>query len=163
MENLDSYLWQTSMSVKNNHWYLLKFIDVSDFNRLGWNTENGTDFLECNLKLAITTKFRTWSCCILLNILLDWLQSWHYNYNLSEPTHHHFSKLVPKDFQNDSPIDYLSDFLNEKSQKSYIWCLKVLSWTQNLLSLIPISCVKCPISIFQKSWQLVILSKLPFF
>ena len=115
IENLDSYLWQTSMSVKNNHWYLLKFIDVSDFNRLGWNTENGTDFLECNLKLAITTKFRTWSCCILLNILLDWLQSWHYNYNLSAPTHHHFSKLVPKDFQNDSPIDYLSDFLNEKS------------------------------------------------
>ena len=55
---------------------------------------------------------------------------------------------------------YLS---STKSQKSNVWCLLVLSSFQNLQHPIPISCVKCPISIFQKSWQLVILSKFPFF
>ena len=40
---------------------------VSDFNQLGWNTENGTEFLKCNLKLARTTKFLLgWNSYIIM-------------------------------------------------------------------------------------------------
>ena len=54
-------------------------------------------------------------------------------------------------------------FSTPKSQKSNVWCLKVLSSSQNLQYPIPILYVKCPISILQNSWRLMILSKLPLF
>ena len=47
-------------------------------------------------------------------------------------------------------------FLTPKYQKSNVFCLKVLSSSQNFLSLIPISYVKCPMYILQNSWQFVI-------
>ena len=98
------------------------------------------------------------------------------------------SEWLPNDFPNDFPNnfpnnfpnyflnDFLNDFLNEiffsriwiSSQlpnlKSHlVWCLKVLSSSQNLLHHIPVFYVKCPISILQNSWQLKILWKLPLF
>ena len=55
-------------------------------------------------------------------------------------------------------------FTTPKSQKSNVWCLKVLSFSQHLQCPIPIIIyVKCPISILQNSWQLEILSELPLF
>ena len=55
-------------------------------------------------------------------------------------------------------------FTTPKSQKSNVWCLKVLSFSQHLQCPIPIIIyVKCPISILQNSWRLEILSELPLF
>ena len=60
-------------------------------------------------------------------------------------------------------INFNFFFTTPQSQNSNVWCLKVLSTSQNLQFSIPILYVKCPISILQNSWRLEILSKFPLF
>ena len=76
------------------------------------------------------------------------------------------SKWLFKYFPNNFPNYFLyhfNFFTTIKSQKSNVWCLKVLSSSQNLNALFPLLYVKCPISILQNSWQSGILSELSLF
>ena len=84
-----------------------------------------------------------------------------------------FIMTIEMKFQTSPRITFRMTFLlinfnffssTPKSQKSNVWCLKVLSFSQHLQCPIPIIIyVKCPISILQNSWRLEILSELPLF